>query len=45
LRLTVDCDARECRHSQTVDLEALRRELGEHYCSADFVARSRPQPV
>lgn len=27
--------------SQTLDLEALRRELGEDYAIADFVARAK----
>ena len=41
LRLTIYCDVRECHHSQTLDLEALARELRPGYRLADFVARSR----
>lgn len=41
LHMTIYCDVRECHHSATVDLEALRRELGENYRVADFVARAK----
>ena len=41
LRLTIYCDVRECHHSQTLDLEALARELGSGYRVHEFVARSR----
>jgi len=41
LRMTIYCDVGECHHNQTLDLEALARELGRDYRIADFVARSR----
>jgi hypothetical protein len=41
LHMTICCDAIGCHHRATVDLEVLRRELGENYRIADFVARSR----
>ncbi len=41
LQMTIVCDAIGCDHRKTVDLEALRRELGDDYRIAGFVARSR----
>lgn len=41
LHLTIVCDAIGCHHRKTVDLEALRRDLGEDYRIADFVARAK----
>jgi hypothetical protein len=41
LHMTLYCDAMGCRHSQPVDLEALRDQFGPDYGVADFVARSR----
>jgi hypothetical protein len=38
---TIYCDVRECHHSQTLDLEALSRDLRAAYGNADFVARDR----
>ena len=40
LHMTIVCDAMGCHNRKTVDLVALRRELGENYRIADFVARS-----
>jgi hypothetical protein len=41
LHMTIVCDAIGCHNRKTVDLEALRRELGLDYAISDFVARSR----
>lgn len=41
LHLTIYYDVRECHHSTTADLEALRSELSEDYRIADFVARAK----
>lgn len=41
LHMTIVCDAIGCHNRKTVDLEALRRELGEDYRVADFVVRSK----
>jgi hypothetical protein len=41
LHMAICCDAMGCHHRATVDLEALRRELGDNYRISDFVARSR----
>ncbi len=41
LHLTIVCDAINCHNRKTVDLEALRRELGEDYRISDLVARAK----
>jgi hypothetical protein len=41
LHMTIVCDAIGCHNRKTVDLEALRLELGEDYRIADFVARAK----
>lgn len=40
-RMTIYCDAMDCRNSANVNLEALRDRLGVDYRVADFVGRSK----